>query len=157
MAALNFLRYLLIRDKPEDNRVSLQPPGAAGTLTPCSPAQTGIWTTVRTVREKFTTPLRQLLMATKAHCRHELKVKQDEGEFQHPVPGVKFSWSCLLGAGVRSEGGTEVTVEVMGERLPDVMPEDEIRVRLDLRPSGRYSSWWLSMHRHCRWLSNTWP
>lgn len=34
----------------------------------------------------------------------------------------------LLGAGVRSEGGTEVTVEVMGEKLPDVMPEDEIEV-----------------------------
>ena len=34
----------------------------------------------------------------------------------------------ILGAGVRGEGGTEVTVEVMGERLPNVKPEDEIQV-----------------------------
>lgn len=58
MGALNFLRFLLIRDKPESNR-------------------TTVWTQASCLVKTFTDPLRRALHATKVHAREEITEKEE--------------------------------------------------------------------------------
>lgn len=84
MAALNFLRYLLIRDKQEDNQVCL----GRGKITekmlivfpPPTFLQTGVWGMLVKVREQFMTPIRSLLVATRAHCKREVEMRREEAQ-----------------------------------------------------------------------------
>lgn len=124
MPALNFLRYLLIRDKRTVNRVSTQTVTLhVLTWTMHNPysflihTQTGIWDMIGHLKDKFISPLRDLLVRTRAQFQQELKSKREEKKFdrQPTVP--------------QGEGEeVEMTVEVMGKPLPAVSLEDEINV-----------------------------
>ncbi|CAI8037749.1 Glomulin [Geodia barretti] len=82
MGGLNFLRFLLIRDKPDSN-------------------MTGVWSLVDEVRSKFTSPVRLSLERNKVHIR---------------------------GGGGKGGEGPEVTVEVAGEEVPEINPEEQARM-----------------------------
>ncbi|CAI8037750.1 Glomulin [Geodia barretti] len=83
MGGLNFLRFLLIRDKPDSN-------------------MTGVWSLVDEVRSKFTSPVRLSLERNKVHIR--------------------------AGGGGKGGEGPEVTVEVAGEEVPEINPEEQARM-----------------------------
>ena len=57
MAALNLLRYLLIRDKPSSNR-------------------THVWSQLGQLRSRFTEPLREALQTSRLQCRQHLATTQ---------------------------------------------------------------------------------
>ena len=54
------------------------------------------------VKDKFVTPVRQLLMSTKMHCKHELETRQEVKGHSNPPEDSK---------------GPKVTMEVSGEKL----------------------------------------
>ena len=82
MAALNFLRYLLIRDKREDNQVCMGRENCEKMLMDplLCPCQTGVWSMLVKVREQFVTPLRSLLAATRAHCKREVEMREEAAQ-----------------------------------------------------------------------------
>ena len=42
--------------------------------------QTGVWGMLVKVREQFMTPLRSLLVATRAHCKREVEMRREEAQ-----------------------------------------------------------------------------
>ena len=81
-------------------------------LPSLSPFQTGIWTQASSLVKEFTVPLRRTLHATKMHAREEV-VKKEQ---------------ALMECVPQGEPEPVVTVEVSGERLPQVSPKDELQV-----------------------------
>ena len=125
MSALNFLRYLLIRDRRELNQVSgwglaMWPHSSVCLfvcLFPCS-LQTGVWSILDGLSAEFLRPLRQLLAETGMQCRGELQVKQEEAKM--PSQG---------GRRKATSGDPAVTVEIADQgSLPEPSLEDEIEV-----------------------------
>lgn len=101
MSALNFLRYLLIRDKQELN-------------------QTGVWDMLDSLSAEFITPLRQLLMETGSQCQSEVHLKREEmrAAKQERKEGRR-----------EKQEGPEVSVEVVNDgQLPQPSLLDEIEM-----------------------------
>lgn len=120
MPVLNFLRYLLIRDKQESNRVGPKPNVAVIHISfvVILNLQTGIWgePMKSDVQNKFISPLREMLVMARAQSRQELDLKTEEGKRGREQ-------------GASDQGGPELNVEVMGATLPKISIQDEINVR----------------------------
>lgn len=135
MASLNFLRYLLIRDRPSSNR-------------------THIWSKLDQLRSKFTKPLRQSLQLYQLECRQQLA----------GTGGCGHSWGAWFTHLIFTEAveGAEVTVEVGGAPLPEVSQEEQQRVSTTpccyikhTSPSSLTRCCWLPSNA-LTWLSACW-
>ncbi len=92
MAALNFLRYLLIGDTQERNEVGVvnlhclpsNPQLMVADLyllevhSSPPPPQTGVWGIRSHLHTSFVAPVRQLLTSTKMVCRQEMEAAREE-------------------------------------------------------------------------------
>ena len=79
------------------------------------------------VRSKFIQPLRHSLEGGKLQCRGEMEQQRQESG------GMCAHWRMLhsaytLCAGMRGEAGPKVSVEVMGQQLPDITAEEKMKV-----------------------------
>ena len=75
------------------------------------------------LQSKFLSPLREMLVIARAHAKQELELKTREGKKRR---GREHSTSEEEEEGEREP---ELSVEVMGETLPKLSHEDEIKVR----------------------------
>ncbi|XP_042533931.1 glomulin isoform X2 [Dipodomys spectabilis] len=89
MASLNLLRYLVIKDNEHDN-------------------QTGLWTELGNIKNKFLKPLHTGLNMSKAHYEAEIKNSQKNTQVQ------------------KSQNFCSVTVS--GEEIPNMPPEMQLKV-----------------------------
>ena len=75
------------------------------------------------LQSKFLGPLREMLVIARAHAKQELELKTREGKKRR---GREHGTSEEEEEGEREP---ELSVEVMGETLPKLSHEDEIKVR----------------------------
>ena len=75
------------------------------------------------LQSKFLGPLREMLVIARAHAKQELELKTQEGKKRR---GREHGTSEEEEEGER---GPELSVEVMGETLPKLSHQDEIKVR----------------------------
>ena len=76
------------------------------------------------LQSKFLSPLREMLVIARAHAKQELELKTQEGKKRR---GREHGTSEEEEE--EGERGPELSVEVMGETLPKLSHEDEIKVR----------------------------
>ena len=76
------------------------------------------------VRSEFIQPLRHSLESTKLQCRGE-REWQNGGRY---TLLLVMSVYIVCVTGVRGEGGPDVSVEVVGEEVPDITAEDQRKV-----------------------------
>ena len=68
-------------------------------LPPIHTLQTGVWGMLVKVREQFLTPLRSLLVATRAHCKREVEMRREEaltGKGRSTMTLVSVQWEKWL-------------------------------------------------------------
>ena len=80
--------------------------------------QTGVWNMVEEVRSKFIGPVRQSLESNKVDIRRE-RESQRQGT---PLP-LSLQLSVVVPG--REREGPEMSVEVEGEELPAIGPEEQ--------------------------------
>ena len=92
--------------------------------------------TVRSeLQGKFIVPLREMLVMARAHAKQELELKTQEGR---EGKRGREDGGASEGKQVPEEEGPELNVEVMGETLPKLSHQEEIKVRLV--PDSVYST-----------------
>ena len=74
------------------------------------------------LQSKFLSPLRKMLVIARAHVKQELELKTQEWKKRR---GREHGTS----EEEEGERGPELSVEVMGETLPKLSHQDEIKVR----------------------------
>lgn len=100
MAALNILRYIILRDKPSENN-------------------TGVWSYVTRVEETFLEPIRKGLDISRAHYELELtKLKDGTSEFLEKDKEKKG----------KKKGQPQVSLNVAGQNVPDLTPKQQQQV-----------------------------
>lgn len=80
------------------------------------------------VRSEFIQPLRHSLESTKLQCRGEREWQSGGGCGGRYTVLLVMLWYIVCDTGVRGEGGPDVSVEVVGEELPDITAEDQRKV-----------------------------
>ena len=86
---------------------------------------------------KFIVPLREMLVMARAHAKQELELKTEEG--RKGKRGREDDGASEEKQAPEEEEGPELSVEVMGETLPKLSHQEEIKVssrqcQLNLKP-----------------------